>query len=188
MIRKIFPIAVMLLTGVGLLGQSLNSLYTDHKARQPGDLITVLIMEFAEGENQAQTETESEDEAAVSLSQGTGFLGFIPEAGAGGSISNSYSGSGSNSRTGSLSGKITVRIDSIMPGGTYWISGQRIIDVNKEKQIMQLREMVRPRDIQPDNTVYSYLVADAEITYEGRGVVAAGHKPGIIRRILNWLF
>jgi len=169
-------------------GQSLNSFYADHKARQPGDLLTVLVMEFAEAENQAQTETQSEDAMSGSLDQGTGFLGFIPEANVGGSINNSFTGSGSNSRTGSLTGKITVKIDSIMPGGSYWISGQRVIDVNSEKQIMKLEGLVRPRDIQSDNTVYSYLVADAQITYEGKGVVAAGNKPGIIRRILDWIF
>lgn len=187
MIRTFLFAALSCFASLGV-AQTMNSFYADHKARQPGDLLTVLIMEFAEAENNAQTETQSEDAMAGDLSQGTGFLGFIPEASVGGAINNSFSGSGSNSRTGSLSGKITVSIDSIMPGGAYRISGERIIDVNSEKQVMKLQGVVRPRDIQSDNTVYSYLVADAEITYEGKGVVAAGHKPGIIRRILDWVF
>lgn len=186
--KRILIIAGIFLFGNPLIGQALNSFYSDHKARQPGDLLTVLVMEFTEAENRAQTETQSEDAASGELSQGTGFLGFIPEASVGGSINNSFSGSGSNSRTGSLKGKITVTIDSIMPGGSYWVSGKRIIDVNSEKQIMKLEGIVRPRDIQSDNTVYSYLVADARITYEGKGVVAAGNKPGLLRRILNWVF
>ena len=174
--------------GVELVAQTFTSLYSDHKARDQGDLLTVLIVEVAEAQNSAETQTESEEATSASLSEGTGFLSFFPETSGGMGINNSYSGSGSSSRQGSLKGKITVQIDSILPGGAYMVSGRRVVDVNKEKQIMELKGVVRPRDVQADNTVYSYLVANAEITYEGRGVVAAAHKPGIIRRILNWIF
>lgn len=173
---------------LSLNAQTFTSFYSDHKARQPGDLVTVLVTEFAQASNQAKTETKAEESNSANLSQGTGALNFFPEMSFGGGLNNSYSGSGTNSRTGSLKGKITVRIDSILPGGAYVVSGKRIVDANKEKQIMKLSGVVRPRDIQADNTVYSYLIADAEITYEGRGVVAAAHKPGIIMRILNWVF
>ncbi len=169
-------------------GQMASSLYSDHKAQTPGDLLTVLIVETAQAENKAKTETESKDNTGARVSRGNGYLDFFPGADIEANISNSYFGSGSNVRSGSLRGKITVRIDSILPGGSYEISGQRVVDANKEKQIMELRGVVRPRDIQQDNTVYSYLIANAEITYRGRGVVAAAHKPGILRRIFNWIF
>ena len=185
--------AIITLTGVILAwstvsAQSFNSLYTDFKARQPGDLLTVLIVEVTEAQNQAATETKSEDKTDMGLSAGTGYLGFIPGTDIGGNVNNSFSGSGSSTRKGSLQGKITVKIDSIMPGGLYHISGSRIIEMNKDKQIMQLAGLVRSRDIQSDNTVYSYLIADAQITYTGKGIVASGHNPGILRRILNWIF
>lgn len=170
------------------MGQMASSLFSDHKARGAGDLLTVLVVETAEAENEAQTETKSKDKVGGDVSQGTGYLDFFPGADIEAGVNNSYFGSGSNTRSGSLRGKITVRIDSILPGGSYEISGRRVVDANKEKQIMELRGVVRPRDIQPDNTVYSYLIADAEITYRGRGVVAAAHKPGVLRRILNWIF
>ncbi len=53
---------------------------------------------------------------------------------------------------------------------------------------MELTGVVRGRDIQPDNTIYSYNVADANIVYEGQGIVQAAQKPGLLRRILNWVF
>jgi len=179
---------LMILATADLSAQSFTSLYSDFKARQKGDLLTVLVVEVAEAQNSAETETKSEEATSASLSEGTGFLNFFPSTSGGFGVNNSYSGSGSNSRQGSLKGKITVQIDSIMPGGTYIVSGKRIVEANKEKQIMELKGLVRPRDVQADNTIYSYLIANAEITYEGRGVVAAAHKPGIIRRILNWIF
>ncbi len=181
---------MLFVTGIALSidAQSFTSFYSDHKARQPGDLLTVLVTEFTQASNQAKTETKSEEANSASVDQGTGMLSFFPEMSVGGGINNSFTGSGNNSSTGSLKGKITVRIDSILPGGAYRVTGKRIVDANKEKQIMKLTGVVRPRDIQADNTVYSYLIADAEISYEGRGVVAAAHKPGILMRILNWVF
>ena len=47
---------------------------------------------------------------------------------------------------------------------------------------------VRPKDIAPDNTVDSYLIADAEISYTGKGNADQAARPGIFTRILNWIF
>ena len=185
-ILAVLSLVLLMNAGAGY-GQTFQSLYSDHKARQAGDLITVLVVEFTEAENQAKTTTRSEDGTEVSAS-GSGALDFMPDVGFNGDISNRYSGSGSNSRTGSLKSKITVRIDSVLNGNTYMISGTRQLDVNNEKQIMELSGIVRSRDIRPDNTVYSYELADASITYKGKGIVNAGQKPGIIRRVLNWIF
>ncbi|MEJ2049383.1 MAG: flagellar basal body L-ring protein FlgH [Calditrichota bacterium] len=191
--RSLLLLALMLLcavTSVMVIAQQPQqyySLYSDHKARKPGDLLTVVIVEFTEAENKAETNTKSDDASSLAA-KGSGALDFIPDMGFSGSIGNSYTGSGSNSRTGSLKSKITVKIDSILPGGAYQVSGTRMLNVNNEKQIMSLSGLVRARDIQPDNTIYSYQIADASITYKGRGIVEAAHKPGIVRRILNWIF
>ncbi|HKJ68734.1 MAG TPA: flagellar basal body L-ring protein FlgH [bacterium] len=168
--------------------QTFQSIYSDHKARTPGDLLTVLIVEFTEAQNKANTKTRSSDASSASASASGALMDYFPDLGFSGQVDNEYSGSGSNSRTGSLKSKITVRIDSVLSMGIYQVSGTRVLDVNNEKQIMTLTGVVRARDIQPDNTIYSYNVADADIMYEGRGIVEAAHKPGILRRVLNWIF
>ncbi len=183
----IILLGTLFLTTAMAEAQTYQSLYSDHKARQTGDLLTVLIVEFTTAENEAETNTESSDESSLSAG-GSGALDFFPEIGFNGSIGNEYSGSGSNSRTGSLKGKITVRIDSTEGTDIYYVSGTRVLDVNNEKQVMELTGVVRGRDIQPDNTIYSYNVADANIVYEGQGIVQAAQKPGLLRRILNWVF
>lgn len=48
--------------------------------------------------------------------------------------------------------------------------------------------MVRPQDIQKNNIVYSSSIADAEITYTGKGVSSTGRRPGLLARFLNFLF
>jgi flagellar basal body L-ring protein FlgH len=47
---------------------------------------------------------------------------------------------------------------------------------------------VRPQDIEANNIIYSYNVADAQITYSGKGVANTGQRPGLVARILNWIF
>ncbi len=55
-------------------------------------------------------------------------------------------------------------------------------------QKITLRGEVRPQDISRDNTVYSWNVANAEITYEGSDPGRPGKKVGIVTRLLNMLF
>jgi len=48
--------------------------------------------------------------------------------------------------------------------------------------------VVRPEDISPGNVIRSDLIADAEITFKGKGVLANTERPGIFARIFDWLF
>jgi flagellar L-ring protein precursor FlgH len=70
------------------------------------------------------------------------------------------------------------------------IEGRRNIKVNDEDQIIVLEGVVRTRDIAPDNTVNSIYVADARISYSGRGIVSDQQSPGWLMGIFNkiWPF
>jgi flagellar L-ring protein precursor FlgH len=63
-----------------------------------------------------------------------------------------------------------------------------VIGVNDDKEAITLTGVVRPQDVAADNTVPSYVIADAQITYNGRGPVGTGTRPGLIQRLINWLF
>ena len=62
------------------------------------------------------------------------------------------------------------------------------MDVNGDKQTMILTGTIRPQDITADNIVYSYYIADAQISYKGKGPVNQGQRPGWLFRIINWIF
>ena len=68
------------------------------------------------------------------------------------------------------------------------IVGHRTITVNGEKQNITLSGIVRPSDIQADNSVFSYSIAEAVITFEGEGVVSRAQGPGWITKFLHLLF
>lgn len=196
MIRKNSLLIIILLIAIsaseaesqGFQTSPHHSLYADHKAREIGDVITIMIIEFSEADNQSSTAISKSDEISASADAGTGSLSFLPGLSLGMSTNNTFSGEGSTSRRGSLRGKMTATIKEILPNGYFRVEGKRVIEVNQDKQEMKLTGIVRPRDIRSDNTVFSYNIAEANIKYSGKGAVNRAHRMGYFRRIINWLF
>ena len=165
-----------------------HSLYSDHKARDIGDVITIMIIEFSEADNQSAPAVSKSDEISISTDDGLGALSFLPDLSFGASTSNAFSGEGSTTRRGSLRGKMTATIKEIMPNGYFRVEGKRVIEINQDKQEMKLTGIVRPRDIRADNTVLSYNIAEANIKYSGKGTLHNAQRIGFVRRIINWIF
>jgi flagellar L-ring protein precursor FlgH len=163
-----------------------RSLFSDHRAYQVGDVVTILIVEYSMGQHEAGTETGSESEVGGSV-VGSGDMSDLNMGGEAG-WRNKFDGTGGTKREGSLEGTLSARIVEITESGNLVIQGERLITVNGEKQISTLRGIVRPEDISGQNTVYSYRIADAEITYTGKGDVNSAQKPGFFTRIFNWIF
>ena len=186
-ILVIFLLANFAYAGGGLYGNS-ATLFSDHRACGVGDIITIEIVEIASASNEASTDIKKDQSGSLSLSQGTGFLDFIPVGGFTNSMKNDYSGEGKTSRKGNLKAKITARITQVLPNGNLLIEGSRIVDVNGEKQTTILTGIIRPQDITPKNTIYSYNIADAQISYKGRGTIDTAQRPGLLARLLNWIF
>jgi flagellar L-ring protein precursor FlgH len=162
------------------------SLFSDKRAYQVGDVVTILIIEYSIGQHEAGTETESDNPCGGSA-VGSGDLSDI-NYGASAGWNNKFGGTGGTKRQGSLEGTMSARIVEITPEGNLVIEGERMITVNGENQITTLRGTIRPEDVSGQNTVYSYRIADAEITYTGKGDVNSAQKPGLITRIINWIF
>ena len=173
-----------------VLAQSLypvdqQSMFEDRKAKRPGDLVTVIIVEKATARQSASTATGKDSE--VSVGPGMGVLAdLIPLLRLGGG--DSYAADGSTTRGGSLTANITTRVVETMPNNTMRIEGRQKILINGEEQEIVITGLVRSQDVSPDNTVLSTYVADAEIAFLGTGVVASKNNPGIITRLFNWLF
>jgi len=162
-----------------------GSMFADRKARNVGDLVTVIIVEQAQARQTANTSTGKQSDFEVG--PGLGVLAdLIPLFGMGGS--DSFSAQGQTTRGGSLTAKITTRVVEALPNDTLRIEGTQRIVINGEEQEIVIRGTVRVSDISPDNTVLSPFVADAEISFVGTGIVADKNKPGILTRLFNWLF
>jgi flagellar L-ring protein FlgH len=178
-----------------------NFLFGDDKAAKVGDIITVTINENATSTQSATTNTAKDSSLdmqapnVLGLPSSLGIQNFLnmgtqfdPTVNA--TIANSMQGTGTVTRNGTLTATISALITDIVPGGNLRIEGRRSVTVNNEEQIMVLRGIVRPQDINFDNTIPSTLIADASISYSGEGVVADEQRKGWLAKILSkvWPF
>lgn len=192
--------------------QSASFMFFDEKARDVGDLVTVVIIEQTSAQGNAKTETKSQRTLNSGLSSDVGFqklvsgpirglmrlLGFNnPGANVAegddlnvvtADMKNDFKGDGLTSRTGKFTGVITCRVIGVLPNGILHIRGRRSVVVNHEAQYISLEGLVRQQDLNIDNQVLSNSVAEMRLAYDGLGVVDDKQRPGWMARALDWIY
>jgi flagellar L-ring protein precursor FlgH len=164
--------------------ESGRSLVSNVKAHRVGDILTIIITEQSTAN--ATSKVDANNKTEVSGGPGLGVLDLISQWGV--ESENKYKGDGRTTRTGNLRAEITARIVEVLHNGDFRIEGTRMVDINGERQLIEISGMCRERDIGPDNTILSTYIADARIAYNGSGPINAAAEPGIITKIVNWLF
>lgn len=188
LICAIISVMILLSGHVNSNEATRRSIFTDVKARNVGDLITVLIVENSSASNKAKTTTEKSTEAGTEGTAGLGPLDFIPLWGASGKDELKYDGQGQTEKSGSLQAKMTVQVIDIKPNGDLIIEGNRVVTVNDEEETMFLSGIVRSRDVSDANTIYSFQIAEAQISTKSKGAITSGSRPGFVTRLINWIF
>ena len=165
-----------------------KGLFEDPKARAPGDLLTVLLVEKTQAQKKASTSTSKESSLSIAnptlfgrplSDDGTPVGGFSLNGG------REFSGAGDTSQSNSLSGSITVTVVDLLPNGNLAVVGEKRLALNQGSEVVHLSGIVRPVDITPNNTVTSDRVADARIEYKGRGALADANSQGWLSRFFN---
>ena len=177
---------------------SLSSLFSNPKANQIGDIVTIKIVETASASNQATTSTGRQStisgqvDAFLNLEKKFANIGddVNPFGQVSGGMDNSFSGNGATTRKGDLSAHITAKVVNVLPNGNLIIVGTRQVQINNETQYIALSGTIRPRDISPDNIILSTYICDAKITYSGNGIIQDRQKPGWMANMLDkaWPF
>jgi flagellar L-ring protein FlgH len=162
--------------------------YSNRKARHVGDLITVMVTESSIGTNRSSLKTKKQSKFNAEGGPGSGPLKFLPGFGASSDIKDEMDGGGSTVIQGELNTKITAQVLEIRPNGHLVVEGSRLITVNGDEDRIMLHGVVRPEDIAADNTVISTFLAEAKISYNGKGPVRGSARKGIFQRIVSWFF
>ena len=168
------------------------SLFTDHKAKRVGDIITVLVQERNSASRNSSTKTQKKGDISASIS---GFVtgniqnkifsndpdvndgaAQLPELGT--TSQNKFEGSGAVNNSGSINSRFAVRVVDVLPNKNLIIEGVRRTSFSGESQTIILRGTVRPQDVTPVNTVVSYNLADVSIRFKDEGVVNDSQKKG----------
>ena len=159
-------------------------MFADKKARDVGDILTIII-----DESTTQTATKSRSnskEADVSLNAGTGIFHFLAAASAG--TSDSFEANGSARDTNRFSGRITVTVVEVLPNENMIVEGTQSIWQNKDEHKITIRGIVRRADVTASNTISSTKVADATLKFDGKGPLNAKQRQGILTQVFNFLF
>lgn len=186
-----------------------DPLFSDSRARRVGDIVVVKIIENSKAANKADT-TAQKDTAngyGVAAAFGRQNVSLLPYAGGlpvpnpsavvgpGNLALNTNSGStlnatGETKRENNVTSSLAARVVRVMPGGLLQIEGARQTRVNEETQYLVVTGTIRARDVAADNSVMSTQIADANIQYYGKGVLADKQKPGWFTRLMDniWPF
>ena len=185
---------------------SSRDIYQDLRAYKVGDLVTINIVESSSASKSATTQTGKTSSINAGIDNLLGWEGRLKNVTSfgksdvrnaydnsnmlGGSLTNSFNGTGSTSRGDSMTAYITARVIDVTPSGNLYIMGTREIRVNSETQIIALSGLARPSDISPDNTMLSSNIANLKVEYLGTGAISDKQRPGWLTRAVDhvWPF
>lgn len=162
-------------------------LFTDPRAHRVGDILTVVLVESTQASKKATTSTTKTDKTAIDaptiLGQALSIGGKA--AGISTGADRSFAGDGSSSQSNQLTGQITVTVAERLSNGNLQVRGEKWLTINQGQELVRISGIVRPQDIGQDNTVASTRVADARISYTGRGSLADSNTQGWLSRFFN---
>jgi flagellar L-ring protein precursor FlgH len=183
----VFAILPLMLNAQNMSQNGFRSLFSDYKAVNLGDAITIIVVESSEASNAAQKSTGRKSDVGFGLSGGLDDTA-LPSVDLDLGSRNEFKGSGSSKSSGMVRTKLSALIDSVLSNGLIRVKGSRKIVVNDEEQMITIRGFVRTSDISSENTIYSYNISEAEIIFQSDGQIKSMQEPGWVTKIFHWLF
>ncbi len=163
-------------------------LLEDIKPRHVGDMLTVTLQEKTDAKKNADTETKKENDLAIASATllGAPITASNRELLATKLASNyAFKAEADSAQSNSLTGSVTVTVVEVLANGNLVVQGEKWININQGDEYIRLRGIVRASDINPDNTISSERVANAQIEYSGQGAVASANEQGWLTRFFN---
>lgn len=172
-----------------------GGLFEDMKAFRIGDILSVNLEETISAEKSATSAIDRTNQTTVTNPT---ILGTTPQFNAPGLIplatnrannlgtnlnsTTAFSGESEATQSNRLQGSIMVNVVDVMPNGYLKVQGERRMRLSDGDEYVRLAGIVRPLDVQPDNSVSSTKVANATIEYVGEGAQADATKMGWLAR------
>lgn len=173
-------------------------LFEDVRARRIGDVLTVVLQEKTSASKSANASADKDSSGSLenpilfgsypqfdlpggfpleSTNDNTLEMGYKAER--------EFAGEAEAKQSNSLSGNITVTIADVLPNGNLVVRGEKWLTLNQGEEFIQISGIVRPEDINTNNAILSTQIADAQITYSGKGFLADSNNMGWLAKFFN---
>jgi flagellar L-ring protein precursor FlgH len=170
-----------------------RAFFPDQRAAHVGDIVTVVvnIIDTAVLANQTQTTRAGNEAMAVPNMFGLETIHkLLPKAGGNMVATNSTdtnNGNASINRSETITLRVAGVITQELPNGNFVVVARQQVRVNSELRELQVSGVVRPQDIASDNTVLHDRMAEARISYGGRGIMTDVQQPRYGQQMLDIL-
>jgi flagellar L-ring protein precursor FlgH len=161
-----------------------RAFFKDQRAARIGDILTITVKftDKANMANESQRSRSSKEDSGITDFIGAKTMGLQAQKVLPGKIlvtesAGSYDGKGSVVRQENLETSVAAVVTQVLPNGNLVVEGKQEVRVNFEIRELIVAGIVRPEDIQSDNTIDSAKIAQARIAYGGRGQITDVQQP-----------
>ncbi|MEM9284457.1 MAG: flagellar basal body L-ring protein FlgH [Pseudomonadota bacterium] len=171
-----------------------RSFFRDQRARNVGDILTILIdiEDNARLRNSTSQTRETDNEFGVTSLFGIDSAidnalpdGYTPEASL--ESESETTGEGEINRNEEISLRIAAVVTDRLPNGNFVIAGRQEVRVNSELRELKIAGVIRPEDISSSNTIEYFKIAEARIAYGGRGTISRMAQPRYGQRFYEFV-
>lgn len=166
-------------------------LFTDQRGLRENDVVVVRVEEIANAERSSDTQLDRQARFSGDVNAFLSRVGtpnFDASVRGGATSDNSLQATGSTGRSERLTATVPSLVRKVLPNGNLFIEGHRVVLVNQEEQHFYISGVVRPIDIDQQNSVASSRIADAEIEFTGRGVLSDNQNQGVLARFWSYIW
>jgi flagellar L-ring protein precursor FlgH len=171
-----------------------RAFFKDQRAARVGDLLTITVnfTDKANIANETQRSRTSSEDSGITDFAGSKLLGGTASKVLPGRLlttdsTSSSDGKGSVARQENLQTSVAAVVTQVLPNGNLVVEGKQEIRVNLEIRELIVAGIVRPEDIQSDNTIDSSKIAQARISYGGRGQISDVQQPRYGQQVMDVL-
>ncbi|HUL45737.1 MAG TPA: flagellar basal body L-ring protein FlgH [Steroidobacteraceae bacterium] len=152
-------------------------------AHHVGDVVTIVLNEATAAQKSATTTTSKSNTVTM---PGTQLLGKNVSW-LNNNINNAskFDGEGASAQSNSLTGYLTATVLKVLPNGNLFVAGEKQIGLNQGKEYVRVTGVIRPIDLAADDSIPSYRVASAKITYNGKGAINDANAQSWLARFFN---
>jgi flagellar L-ring protein FlgH len=157
-------------------------------AHHIGDIVTIVLNEQTAAQKSATTSTSKSNTITM---PGPTLLGKAVTIKGNPILDNNindgtkFEGDGASAQSNSLTGYLTCTVLKVLPNGNLFIAGEKQIGLNQGKEYVRVTGVIRPIDLASDDSIPSYRVASAKITYNGKGALADVNAQSWLSRFFN---